>query len=95
MTKPNDLKCAAPECRSRARDGHVCGYHQGTLYADRTFDARRFIVIATDPAREWLSCTFVVRALSREQAKGAVRDELAVLRRDDWSLTCEERQAAA
>jgi hypothetical protein len=81
------LKCAAPECSSEARDGHVCGYHRGTLYADRTFGASTFFVMATDPDAEWRRMQFRVRAMSELQAKAAARGELAKEKRDHWSLT--------
>lgn len=87
-----NLKCASPECKSAARDGHVCSYHYGTLYADRTFGARRYVVIATDPEREWMIRMFTdVRATSMEQAKAACRLELAIEKRDHWSLKVQRR----
>lgn len=54
-------------------------------------DAGRFVVIATDPEREWSIQIFTVRALSVEQAKEAVRCELTKDKRDHWSLSAERR----
>lgn len=89
MTNPARVyvKCASPECISEARDGHVCGYHHGTIYADRTFAARTHHVIARDPDREWMCAQFRIKALSVEQAKEAARAELAKAKRDHWSLS--------
>jgi hypothetical protein len=92
---PGYLKCAAPDCRSAARDGHVCTAHHGTLYADRTFAARVFRLTAVDPERPNYQRQFRVRALHLEQAKDAARAELAREKRDDWSISCVQPQSQA
>ena len=94
-TAPDFLQCAAPDCISRARDGHVCTAHYGTLYADSSYAALHFVVIATDPERPHVCQMFKVRAFSADRAKVAARGELAKERRDHWSLACEGRKAAA
>ena len=96
MVRMNEnTECAAPGCRSRARDGHVCTAHHGTIYADRTYAARHFLVFASDPDRNWMCTYFRVRALSATQALDAARAELAKEKREHWSIDAEERQAAA
>lgn len=85
-------RCAAPECRSEARDGHVCTYHYGTIYASSTYDAGLFLVVATCPERPNVIQMFQVRAFTATQAKDAARGELAKEKRDHWSITAERRR---
>lgn len=82
------LKCAAPTCRSAARDGDVCSFHKGTIFADRTLEARRFRVVAIDPEHRSLR-PFIVRALSPEQAEAAARVELVREGREHWPVKIE------
>lgn len=52
-----------------------------------TIPHRPFVVIATDPLREWRCAQVVVHAISPHEAKVAARAELALDRRDEWSIT--------
>lgn len=86
---PNDeyVKCAAPECRSRAREGRVCGYHGGALYAGAPWRQQPFAVLAVDPENDWRVAELQVVAVSADEAKRLARAELAKAKRDDWSIS--------
>jgi hypothetical protein len=82
----HDMKCAAPECQSRAREGRVCTYHGGALYAGAPWRQQPFAVIAVDPENDWRIAEVVVSAISADEAKRLARAELAKAKRDDWSI---------
>lgn len=80
------VKCAAPECASAARFGNACTYHSSPTYDRASWRQQPFAVIAVDPASEHVCIRVDVRAISADEAKRAARAELALAKRDDWSI---------
>jgi hypothetical protein len=83
------LKCASPGCRAEARDGHVCSFHNGTLYVDRSLAAVGYRIVATDPAKPFVVRAFLIRALSLRQAEEAAHDQLIQEGRGHWPMKSE------
>ncbi len=83
----NTDECAAPECRSRAREGRVCTYHAGAIYAGAPWRQQPFDVIAVDPEHAWRCAHVKVVAISVDEARRLARAELAKEKRDDWSIS--------
>ena len=80
------VKCASPECISRARFGNVCTYHSSSIYDTAPWRQQSYVVVAVDPEREHVAVEVPVRASSEDEAKRAARAELAIAKRDDWSI---------
>ena len=72
-----------------ARDGHVCSFHNGTLYVDRTLAAVGYRIIANDPEKPFVVRAFLIRARSLRQAEEAAHDELIKEGRGTWPMKSE------
>ena len=77
------VKCAAPECISRARFGNACTDHSGSMYDSAPWRQQSYVVVAVDPEREHVAVEVPVRASSEHAAKRAA---LAREKKDDWSI---------
>lgn len=47
---------------------------------------RDYVVVVTDPDAEWRSAYMTVQASSRDEAKTRARGQLAITKRDSWSI---------